>query len=117
MAIPVKIARSVQSLRDTLEWMRQDGLLLETDVPVDPDLEVTGVQKQLDGSYPVLFKNVKGYPNAQAVTNLFANMEIVDRMFGWDTPAERTRTLAHALTHPIPPLQLPRAHPPSHPEL
>src|SRR5262245_13236509 len=117
MAIPVKVARSIQSLRETLEWLGQEGLLLETDVPVDPALDVTGVQKHLDGSYPILFKNVKGYPNAQAVTNLFANMGIVDRMFGWATPVERTRKLAHALTHPIPPVEVPQSEAPCQQEV
>jgi len=106
MAARVKVERSLQSLRGTLEWLKQEGLLLETDVAVDPDLEVTGVQKQLDGSFPLLFRNVKGHPNARAVTNLFANMDIVDRMFGWKTPKARTGVLAHALTHPIPPAEV-----------
>ncbi|HKX18145.1 MAG TPA: UbiD family decarboxylase [bacterium] len=112
MATQVKLERGILSLRGTLDWLRQEGLLLETEVPVDPDLEVTGVQKHLDGSYPLLFKNVKGYPAAQAVTNLFANMGIVDRMFGWSSPVERTHRLAHALTHPIPPVEVPQAEAP-----
>src|SRR5205807_1731231 len=96
---------------------KQEDLLLETDAPVDPDLEVTGVQKQLDGSCPILFKNVKGYPAAQAVTNLFANMDIVDRMFGWETPVARTRKLAHALTHPLPPVEMPQKDAPCQEEV
>ncbi|HEV2438772.1 MAG TPA: UbiD family decarboxylase, partial [bacterium] len=112
MATQVKLERGILSLRGTLEWLRQEGLLLETDVPVDPDLEVTGVQKHLDGSYPLLFKNVKGYPSTQAVTNLFANMGIVDRMFGWASPIERTHRLARALTHPIPPVEIPQGEAP-----
>src|SRR5436853_1728642 len=117
MAVPVKVARSIQSLRGTLEWLREEGLLLETAVPVDPDLEVTGVQKQLDGSYPLLFENVKGYPHARAVTNLFANMDILDRMFGWDGATDRTRRLAHALTHPIPPVEVPPGEAPCQEEV
>jgi len=102
----VQVERKIQSLRGTLEWLKQEGLLLETDVEVDPDLEITGVQKQLDGSYPLLFKNVKGYPQTEVVTNLFANMGIVDRMFGWESPVARTHRLAHALTHPVPPVEV-----------
>src|SRR5438132_1133615 len=33
---------------------------------------------------------------------IFANMDIVDRLFGWQDRTARTRELAHALTHPIP---------------
>ena len=91
----------IRSLPATIEWLRREGLLLETDVEVDGDLELTGVQKHFDGSYPVLFNNVKGYPHARAVTNLFANMDIVNRYFGWQDGKERTKKLAHALTHPI----------------
>src|SRR6266700_2675160 len=93
----------LRSLGASLDWLRQEGLLLETDVEVDPDLEITGVQKHLDGTIPILFHNVKGYPHLAAVTNLFTNIEILDRMFGYGSPQARTRQLAHALTHPIPP--------------
>ncbi|MGH2375383.1 MAG: UbiD family decarboxylase [bacterium] len=117
MAVPVKVERKIQSVRGTLEWLKQEGLLLETDVEVDPDLEITGVQKHLDGSYPLLFKRVKGYPDAEAVTNLFANMGIVDRMFGWESPVTRTRKLAHALTHPIPPVEVPQGEAPCQEEV
>jgi 4-hydroxy-3-polyprenylbenzoate decarboxylase len=58
------------NLRDTLEWLKAQGDLIETDTPVDPDLEVTGLQKHLDGGCPVLFNNVKGKPNHRVVTNL-----------------------------------------------
>ncbi len=93
----------IRTLPSSIAWLRREGLLLETEVPVDGDLELTGVQKQLDGSLPVLFKNVAGYPHATVVTNLFAHMDIIDRMFGWDGPRDRTRKLARALTHPLPP--------------
>src|SRR5258708_28107836 len=92
----------IRSLPATVEWLRREGLLLETDVEVDGDLELTGVQKHFDGSYPVLFNNVKGYPHARAITNLFANMDIVNRYFGWTDGTDRTKTLAHSLTHPLP---------------
>jgi 4-hydroxy-3-polyprenylbenzoate decarboxylase len=92
---------ALRSLPATIEWLRREGLLMETDVEVDGDLQLTGIQKHFDGSYPILFNNVKGFPHTRAITNLFANMGIVDRFFGWETPRERTRKLAHALTHPL----------------
>src|SRR5712692_3618976 len=76
--------RDISTLPATVDWLRSEGLLLETDVEVDGDLELTGIQKTLDGSYPILFNNVKGYPHARAVTNLFANYEVLDKMFGWN---------------------------------
>src|SRR5262245_49171773 len=93
---------ALRSLPATIEWLRGAGLLLETDVPVSGDLELTGIQKHFDGSYPILFNNVKGYPHTRAITNFFANMDIVDRLFGWENARERTRKLANALTHPLP---------------
>src|SRR5574340_1596170 len=93
---------ALRSLPATVEWLRREGLLMETDVEVSGDLQLTGIQKHFDGSYPILFNNVKGYPHVRAITNLFANMDIVDRMFGWEDRTARTKKLAHALTHPVP---------------
>src|SRR5258706_5410432 len=100
----VKPARkdALRSLPATVEWLRREGLLMETDVEVDGDLQLTGIQKHFDGSYPILFNNVKGYPHARAITNLFANMDIVERMSGYDSATDRTKKLAYSLTHPIP---------------
>src|SRR5439155_14718134 len=75
-------------------------------------LELTGIQKHFDGSYPILFNNVKGYPHVRAITNFFANMDIVDRLFGWEDRTARTRKLAHSLTHPIPSEQVDQADAP-----
>ncbi len=99
---------ALRSLPATIDWLRREGLLMETDVEVDGDLQLTGIQKHFDGSYPILFNNVKKYPGLRAVTNLFANMDIVDRMFGWEDRTERTRQLSHALTHPIPNEEIPQ---------
>ena len=96
----------LRSLRGMIDWLRANEQLLETDVQVNPDLEITGVQKHLDGSYPILFKNVKGYPHLECVTNLYAKMDIIQRLFGWDGPRDGTRRLAHAITHPIPPMEV-----------
>src|SRR5690242_1675122 len=85
----------IRSLRGMIEWLRATGKLLETDTVVDPDLEITGIQKHLDGSYPILFKNVKGYPHLECVTNLLAKIDLIDELFGWNSPQERTRKLAN----------------------
>src|SRR5438105_15101463 len=94
-------AAEIRSLPGTLEWLRRNGLMLETDVEVSGDLELTGVQKHLDGSLPLLFNNVKGYPQDRVVTNLFASIDVIDQLFGWESPQASTRTLAPALTHPL----------------
>ena len=94
----------LRSLRGTVEWLRREGLLLETEREVSGDLQLTGVQKHLDGTIPVLFRGVTGYPEHELITNLFTSMQVLDRWFGWKDPRDRTRRLAHALTHPIPPV-------------
>lgn len=99
-------ASDLRSLPATVDWLREQGLLLETDVEVNPDLELTGIQKGLDGSYPILFNTVRGYPHVRALTNLFANYGILERMFGWENSTDRTRKLAFALTHPIKPIEI-----------
>lgn len=109
--------RDISNLPATVEWLRSEGLLLETDVEVSGDLELTGVQKLLDGSYPILFNNVKGYPHARAITNLFANYDILEKMFGWDGPTDRTKKLAHALTHPLKPVEVSQSEAPCQQEV
>jgi 4-hydroxy-3-polyprenylbenzoate decarboxylase len=100
------LSSDLTSLPATVDWLRDQGLLLETDVEVNPDLELTGIQKGLDGSYPILFNTVKGHPHVRALTNLFANYGIMERMFGWENATDRTRKLAYALTHPIKPVEI-----------
>src|SRR6266568_132235 len=77
-------------LRTALDWLRSQGDLIETDKEVDPDLEVTGLQKHMDGGCPVLFNKVKGKPHHRVVTNLFGDMKVINKMFGWKDDAELT---------------------------
>lgn len=101
-----KSNKKINDLRSTIDWLRSEGLLLETDVEVNPDLEITGVQKHLDGSLPILFNNVKGYSHLRAITNLFANTSVMNKMFGWPNDTERTKIISYALTHPLAPIEI-----------
>ena len=83
--------QSPRDLRETLEWLRAQGDLIETDKEVDPDLQVTGLQKHMDGGCPILFDKVKGKPHHRVVTNLFGDMNVINKMFGWKDDVERTR--------------------------
>jgi UbiD family decarboxylase len=113
MAVARAVEKDIRDLRGTIEWLRSKGWLLESQTEVNPDLEITGIQKHLDGGLPMLFHNVKGYPHLGAITNLFGDMSVVDAMFGWETPQARTRKLAHALTHPLAPVEIPQSEAPS----
>src|SRR5437899_6309298 len=95
-----EVKKDVTSLRSALEWLDTQGDVLMTEVEVDPDLEITGVQKHLDGGPVVLFNKVKGKPHVRALTNLLADMNVVDKLFGYKTRQERTRRIADAMTRP-----------------
>jgi 4-hydroxy-3-polyprenylbenzoate decarboxylase len=97
-----------RDLRSALDWLRAQGDLIETRKEVDPDLEITGLQKHLDGGCPVLFETVKGKPKHRVVTNLFGDMKVINKMFGWKSDAERVKRLAHALSHPLKPEIIPQ---------
>ena len=95
-------AESIGDLRRALDWLRAEGDLIETDKEVNPDLEITAIQKQLDGGCPILFNKVKGKPNHRVVTNLFGDMNVINKMFGWKDHRERTQKLTYHITHPLP---------------
>ncbi|MBI2991331.1 MAG: UbiD family decarboxylase, partial [Deltaproteobacteria bacterium] len=67
-------AKMIADLRSALEWLKAEGDLIESDKEVNPDLEITGIQKQLDGGCPILFNNIKDKPHHRCVTNLFGDM-------------------------------------------
>src|SRR4029077_1963120 len=92
-----------RDLRSTLAWLKSQGDLITTNKAVDPDLEITGLQKHLDGGCPVLFNSVKGKPNHRVITNLFGDMNVINKMFGWSSDAERSRKFAAALRKPLTP--------------
>jgi 4-hydroxy-3-polyprenylbenzoate decarboxylase len=110
-------AEQIHDLRNTLEWLKSEGDLIETDKEVDPDLEIIAIQKNLDGGCPILFNNVKGKPHHRAVTNLFGDMGVINKMFGWENHTDRTRKLADAINHQIPPVEVSSEEAPAHEEI
>ena len=79
----------IRDLRGAIEWMNKEGDIIITEKEVDPNLEITGIQKQLDGSCPILFENVKGKPKNRCITNLFGDMNVINKMFGWKDHADQ----------------------------
>src|SRR5919199_5571919 len=98
--------KDITSLRSALEWLDAQGDLLKTDTEVDPDLEITGLQKHLDGGPVLMFNRVKGKPHARAITNLFSDINVVEKLFGFDGPTDRTKRIAHAMTRPLAPVEV-----------
>ena len=56
-AKPAEGAHHARDLRSALAWLKAQADLIETEKPVDPDLEITGLQKHLDGGCPAMFHN------------------------------------------------------------
>ena len=98
----------VKDLRNTIDWLRNEGDLIDTETEVNPDLEVVGLQKHLDGSCPILFANVKDKPKHRVITNLFGDINVINKMFGWQDDTDRTIKLAYALSHPLKPVEIPQ---------
>src|SRR5919199_1642565 len=111
------VKKEITSLRSALEWLDAEGDLLKTDVEVDPDLEITGLQKHLDGGPVLLFNRVKGKPHARAITNLFSDINVIDKLFGFDGPMDRTRKIASAMNPPLKPVEIPQSEAPCQEEV
>src|SRR5713226_10287848 len=101
-----EVKKDILSLRSALEWLDAQGDVLKTEVEVDPDLEVTGLQKHLDGGPVLLFNKVKGKPHARVITNLFGDINVVDKMFSFTSPMDRTRRIARAMNNPLRPVEV-----------
>ena len=84
--------------------MKKEGDILITDKEVDPDLEITGIQKQAGRRLPDPVQQRQGQAAASLPSPiLFGDMNVINKMFGWKDHADRTRKLAYAITHPIAP--------------
>jgi 4-hydroxy-3-polyprenylbenzoate decarboxylase len=94
----------LKSLRVLLEWLNKEGLLLESDHEIDPKCEMTAIQKLLDGGPPMLFHNVKGYPNARLATNVFGADIIGASMFGCKDRKELKFKIHEGILNPTAPV-------------
>jgi 4-hydroxy-3-polyprenylbenzoate decarboxylase len=97
------------SLRTTIDHLRKTNKLLETNVEVNPELEMTGIQKHFDGGLPILFNNVKGYPNGRLFTNLYGDGNLVAQLY--DAGNERTFKwrILEGIRNPLPPREVKEA--------
>src|SRR3970282_2831486 len=93
----------LRSLRSTLEALKKEGLVLETDREVNPKLEMTDIQKILDGGPPIIFNKVKGYPNARLAPNVMGSDRIIARMFGLKDRKALKFKIHESILQPIPP--------------
>src|SRR5437870_4803318 len=96
--------KDISSLRSTLEYLKENGELVSTDVEVDPHLEVAAIQKHFDGGAPLLWEKVKGYPNARICNNIYATAERIARLFDVDDPRKLKFKAVEAIRQPLPPI-------------
>ena len=76
--LPAIGKKDISSLRSTLEYLREIGELVATDVEVDPHLEVAAIQKHFDGGAPLLFEKVKGSSIPLKQGTVIKNIRLVD---------------------------------------
>src|SRR3972149_5398324 len=95
--------KDITSMRGALEQFKADGDVLIIKEEIDPILEVAAFSKAMDSGPVLLFENIKGYPNARDITNVYANEQIYPRLFGATTKKELMRKAHNALLNPIPP--------------
>ncbi|MGN0968783.1 MAG: UbiD family decarboxylase domain-containing protein, partial [Oscillospiraceae bacterium] len=116
------MSNQVNDLRSALELLRgMPGQLVETEVPVDPAAELSGVYRHVGAGGTVarptregpamLFRGVKGHPDAQVVIGVLASRKRAAALL--DCPAERLGwKLRECVSHPVQPVQTAEAEPP-----
>lgn len=97
------VQKDVSSLRSTLDFLIAEDEVLVTDVEVDPNLEMAGIQKALDNGPAILFKKVKGYPGKRLMTNLLANGERIAKIFDVEEGKKVKFRCLDGIHHPLPP--------------
>jgi 2,5-furandicarboxylate decarboxylase 1 len=93
--------------RSALGRMAERGRLETYTVPADPNLEVAGIMKKLDGGPALLFANVSGC-DMPVVGNLLSCQANVEAAFGVDFRSVR-EFIGRALGEPSPPVRVERA--------
>lgn len=104
----------IYDLRSALDFLRgQPGQLVKTDVPADPDAEISGIYRYVGAGGTVkrptredgpamLFCNVKGFPESRVVTGVLASRKRVGMLLGTDH-RRLGWFLREAVKHPIAP--------------
>jgi len=95
-----------RTMRQCVETLQQEGLLVAVDHAVDPHLEIAEIQRRLfrSGGPAVLFRNARGC-STPILVNLYGTQQRVERIFA-DT-FERVRRLVELKIDPTAALQKP----------
>lgn len=107
---------SVYDLRSALEYLKTiPGQYIETDEPVDPIAELSGVYRHIGAGGTVMrptqlgpammFNNIKGYPGSRVAIGIFADRKRVAALLGVESE-ELGRHLNRAVDTLIPPVMV-----------
>lgn len=111
------MSHKIRDLRTALECIRdKEGQLLETDVEVNPEAELSGIYRYVGAGGTVkrptrigpamLFHNVKGHKGASVLIGLLASRERVGYLLD-EKPERLGFLLNQAVENPIPPVPVP----------
>lgn len=95
--------KDITSMRGTIEFLKEQNMVLEVKGEVDPIYEIAGIQKAFENGPVLLFKHIKGYPNVLNVANVFSRTEIAAKIFDVADPKKLKFKGVDAIRHPIPP--------------
>ena len=95
--------KDITSMRSALEYLIGEGDVYVVKAQVDPILEIAGIEKTFDGGPVLLFENLKGYPNARDVGNVFGNEKIYTKLFDVANDKELTQKCHKGILNPVPP--------------
>jgi len=95
--------RNVTTIRDTIDFLKDQDEIMTIGGEVDPIYEIAGIQKSADGSFAMLFDSIKGYPAARCIGNLFATKQKIAKMFGVNDARKLKFRCLEAIKNPVPP--------------
>ena len=95
------------NLRSTLDWLKDEVKVIKGEV--DPVLEVAAISKAFDDGPVFLAENLKGYPHARMVMNLWGKKERTAKVLGVDNYKQVKFKLLEAIKKPIPPREVKEA--------
>lgn len=95
--------KDITSMRAALDYLISEEDVYVVKEEVDPMLEIAALEKAFDGGPVLLFENLKGYPGARDVGNVFANEKVYTKLFDVANDKELTQKCHKGMLNPIPP--------------
>lgn len=119
MTDEINEGRAITDLRSAIELLkRHEGEYIETDEPVDPEAELSGVYRYVGARGTVMrptklgpalmFNKVKGYDDVRVLIGLLCSRQRVGRLLGC-APDRLGFLLKDSVNTPIPPVVIPQA--------